>query len=151
MPGYPGLPGGAGLDRHGVSVDIPFLAALPIAWFALCLIWLIPTLGLLVTSFRPFQDVNTTGWWTVLSPPTGAAEYANSCAACHGQDGRALPAQDGGRTDLEGLEIELPVVVSVPDHHKRFRNREIDFCNDAFSREVSLQTFLLPFCRQTCP
>jgi alpha-glucoside transport system permease protein len=56
----------------------------------LCFIWLIPALGLLVTSFRPFQDVNATGWWTVLSPPQGAAEYNQSCASCHGSDGRAI-------------------------------------------------------------
>ena len=35
---------------------------------ALCIVWLLPTFGLLVTSLRPFQDINETGWWTVLSP-----------------------------------------------------------------------------------
>lgn len=58
----------------------------------ICLIWLIPTVGLMVTSLRPFQDVNDGGWWTVFSPPKGEAEYRASCAACHGQDGRKLPA-----------------------------------------------------------
>lgn len=60
----------------------------------LCVIWLIPTLGLLVTSIRPFQDVNDTGWWTVLSPPTGTAEYDQSCASCHGGDGRKVSGVD---------------------------------------------------------
>jgi alpha-glucoside transport system permease protein len=60
----------------------------------LCLIWMIPTLGLLVTSFRPFQDVNETGWWTVLSPPEGSAAYSQSCASCHGADGKAVPTAD---------------------------------------------------------
>ncbi len=58
----------------------------------LCVIWMIPTLGLLITSLRPFQDVNDTGWWTVLSPPIGAAEYNQLCAGCHGSDGRTVPS-----------------------------------------------------------
>lgn len=28
--------------------------------------WLIPTIGVLITSFRPAQDVANRGWWTVL-------------------------------------------------------------------------------------
>jgi alpha-glucoside transport system permease protein len=58
----------------------------------LCIIWLLPAIGLLVTSFRPFQEVTEGGWWTVFSPPRGQAEYTASCAECHGQDGRKLPA-----------------------------------------------------------
>jgi alpha-glucoside transport system permease protein len=60
----------------------------------LCALWIIPTLGLLVTSFRPFQDVNASGWWTVLSAPTGADEYQQFCSACHGSDGTALAQAD---------------------------------------------------------
>jgi len=32
----------------------------------ICLIWFIPTLGILITSFRQSQDIFTTGWWTVF-------------------------------------------------------------------------------------
>jgi alpha-glucoside transport system permease protein len=32
-------------------------------------IWLIPTIGLLVNSFRPASDVARSGWWTSLLPP----------------------------------------------------------------------------------
>jgi alpha-glucoside transport system permease protein len=31
----------------------------------LCLAWSLPTIGLLITSFRNRDDVNRTGWWTV--------------------------------------------------------------------------------------
>jgi alpha-glucoside transport system permease protein len=31
------------------------------------IIWLAPTIGLLVTSFRPRTDIQSTGWWEVLS------------------------------------------------------------------------------------
>ncbi len=65
----------------------------------MCIIWLVPTFGLLITSLRPFQAVNSSGWWTVLSKPTGAAEYEQYCAACHGTDGKLLP--DADLTDPE--------------------------------------------------
>ena len=35
----------------------------------ICLIWLIPTVGLLVSSFRQPDDIQTSGWWTVLPHP----------------------------------------------------------------------------------
>lgn len=55
------------------------------------LIWIVPTIGLLMTSLRPLQAINTTGWWTIFSPPIGSQEYKQSCAACHGLDGKTLP------------------------------------------------------------
>ncbi|HSP08297.1 MAG TPA: carbohydrate ABC transporter permease [Candidatus Dormibacteraeota bacterium] len=42
---------------------------LHIAVILLTLVWIIPTLGLLVSSFRPTFAIITTGWWTALSPP----------------------------------------------------------------------------------
>lgn len=65
-----------------------------IAIIATCMLWLIPTVGLLVTSFRPFQDVNRSGWWTVISPPMGSKEYRESCEVCHGRDGDLLAGAD---------------------------------------------------------
>lgn len=35
---------------------------------AIVFIWLLPTLGMLVNSFRPADDVSRTGWWTAFSP-----------------------------------------------------------------------------------
>ncbi len=79
-----------------------WLSGLPVhvVLIGLCLIWLLPTLGLLVTSFRPFQNINDTGWWEVLGPPTGQTAYTQTCAACHGTDGKLLPAADLTRPDL---------------------------------------------------
>src|SRR3990172_2373669 len=58
------------------------------------LIWVVPTLGLLVASLRPVQDTNTTGWWTVLSAPPGVETYQTFCASCHGWEGNEIPTAD---------------------------------------------------------
>jgi alpha-glucoside transport system permease protein len=58
------------------------------------LIWIVPTLGLLVTSLRPPEAVRTSGWWTVINTQNAGGPYAQHCAACHGADGRAIPQAD---------------------------------------------------------
>jgi alpha-glucoside transport system permease protein len=63
-------------------------------------VWVIPTLGLLVTSLRPVQAVNTTGWWTLLSAPPGTDLYNANCGSCHGADGRAIAAADLTNAEL---------------------------------------------------
>jgi alpha-glucoside transport system permease protein len=40
-----------------------------LALVAVCALWLIPSVGLLVSSFRPPNLVATTGWWTALRLP----------------------------------------------------------------------------------
>ncbi len=68
-----------------------FVNKLPInlVLIVLCLVWLIPTLGVLITSFRVKEDVRTSGWWTFLNvaKPAGSEEYTQYCASCHGEDG----------------------------------------------------------------
>ncbi|MFI8825635.1 carbohydrate ABC transporter permease [Streptomyces sp. NPDC053431] len=41
------------------------------SWIAvlIALLWTTPTLGLLLSSFRPENEVKTTGWWTVFGAP----------------------------------------------------------------------------------
>jgi alpha-glucoside transport system permease protein len=60
------------------------------------IIWIVPTLGLLVTSLRPPEAVRSSGWWTVFSPQGSGATgpYATYCAECHGDDGKAIPQAD---------------------------------------------------------
>ena len=40
-----------------------------IAALIIAILWTIPTFGLLVSSLRPAQLVNTTGWWTIFQNP----------------------------------------------------------------------------------
>ena len=32
----------------------------------ICLVWITPTIGLLITSFRPPESIKSTGWWSVI-------------------------------------------------------------------------------------
>jgi len=41
----------------------------------LCLLWLIPTIGLLVTSLRQPEAANTSGWWTAIASPLDATQW----------------------------------------------------------------------------
>ncbi len=44
------------LPLHGVVLGV-------------CFLWLVPTFGLLISSFRPPRLVSSSGWWTALRPP----------------------------------------------------------------------------------
>ncbi|HEV2029411.1 MAG TPA: carbohydrate ABC transporter permease [Candidatus Dormibacteraeota bacterium] len=44
-------------------------AVLHIVVIGLTVAWMVPTIGLLITSFRTPQDIANAGWWTALSPP----------------------------------------------------------------------------------
>ncbi len=63
---------------------------------AMVVVWLLPTLGVFVSSFRSRQAVRKSGWWTVLSKPLtpGQKEYAAACASCHGKDGKDVVTAD---------------------------------------------------------
>jgi alpha-glucoside transport system permease protein len=58
-------------ERSGTGRLARTLARGPLhlAVIAIALLWLVPTAGLLVSSFRPPNLVGRTGWWTALGSP----------------------------------------------------------------------------------
>jgi alpha-glucoside transport system permease protein len=68
----------------------------------LMVIWLLPTIGLLVNSFRDPQDVANAGWWTALLPPKdlGLEGYAT-----------VLARPDIGPAFVNSLFITIPATV----------------------------------------
>lgn len=58
----------------------------------LILVWVVPTLGVLITSFRPVELINTSGWWTFLSPQHSDTErftinnYVDAIVGYRGRD-----------------------------------------------------------------
>lgn len=76
------------------------IAALVIAFF-----WTIPTFGLLVTSFRPPADTQTTGWWTIFTNPEFTlSNYSAALTA----GGTTLTL---GESFLNSLAITIPATV----------------------------------------
>jgi alpha-glucoside transport system permease protein len=76
-----------------------------IAILAIIVLWLIPTIGVLVTSFRPEGLVDTTGWWTALAHPFRAGEWTfeNYTAA--------LDSGGFGNAFLNSLAVTIPSTV----------------------------------------
>jgi len=69
---------------------------------ALMLVWLLPTIGLLVNSFRSSADIAASGWWTALFPPAGLT--FDSYATVLGQT-------DIGNTFINSLFITIPATI----------------------------------------
>jgi alpha-glucoside transport system permease protein len=41
----------------------------------ICFLWIVPVIGLFITSLRDPDDVNTTGWWTVFRSPLDVTQW----------------------------------------------------------------------------
>jgi alpha-glucoside transport system permease protein len=63
-----------------------------------CAIWIIPTFGMVINSFRSLQDMGNAGWWTTLFPPHGftLASYQQVL-------------------QIDG--VPESILYSIPDHH----------------------------------
>lgn len=87
----------AGETRHWYS-RIPLHLVLVLV----SLVWLLPSVALLVSSFRPAADVNTTGWWTAFQLPLSFTleNYAE-----------VLTEESMGRSFLNSLFISIPSTV----------------------------------------
>jgi len=82
------------------------LSRLPLHLFLLtvALVWLIPTLGLFVSSFRPKQDLYSSGWWTLISHPSQAHFTLENYR-------RVLLREGMGRAFLNSFIITVPTTI----------------------------------------
>src|SRR5262249_6000089 len=79
-------------------------AGLHLVVLAICAVWLVPTVSLLVTSLRPAALLLTNGWWHVFTSP-GQLTFANYR---HVLGGGQL-----GRSFVNSLAIVVPVTVAT--------------------------------------
>ena len=112
----------------------------------IALMWLIPTLGLLVTSVRPPADVTSTGWWTVLG------ELFNTDWTIENYQ-RVIESDGMGNAFLNSLAVSIPATVipitiaafaAYAFSWMEFRGRQILFVVVVGLMVVPLQMALIP-------
>ena len=81
--------------RKGLTSPWASIAAVVIA-----VLWTIPTLGLLITSFRPEREVRNTGWWTVFTNPSFTLDNYDEVLF-------------GGSTDLSNYFVNS-IIITIP-------------------------------------
>jgi alpha-glucoside transport system permease protein len=113
-------------------------------------LWMIPALGVLITSFRNEDAVNTTGWWTALAHPFRAAEWTLENYE------QALDAGGFASAFLNSLAVTLPATAipiaiaafaAYAFSWMEFRGRYVMFVAVVGLLVVPLQMALIPILR----
>jgi len=116
----------------------------------IALVWMLPSLGLFITSFRPSQDVAYTGWWTVFEHPFNFTQYTMKNYV------DVITKQGMGRSFLNSLLITLPplfmalIVGSFAAYAfawMKFPGRRVIFVFLVALMVVPLQMTLIPILR----
>ncbi len=81
--------------------DIPLRLTIIIIAF----IWTLPTVGLLISSLRPQNDIQSSGWWTVFEHPFEATQWTLANYQ------RVLTTDAMGDAFLNSLLVTIPSVV----------------------------------------
>jgi alpha-glucoside transport system permease protein len=121
-----------------------------IAVIVIVVIWMIPTAGVLITSFRPEALVDTTGWWTVLAHPFQAGQWT--------LENYRLALDTGGFASafLNSLAVAIPATVipitiaafaAYAFSWMDFRGRYVMFIAVVGLLVVPLQMALIPILR----
>jgi alpha-glucoside transport system permease protein len=114
---------------------------------ALAIVWAVPTIGLLVSSFRPANLVATTGWWSAFVPPyqLTLSNYST-----------VLTTNNMAQAFLNSLVITIPATVmpiliaafaAYAFAWMRFPGRDLLFFSIVGLLVVPLQTTLIPILR----
>jgi len=121
-----------------------------IAILVIVVLWLIPTLGVLVTSFRVESFADSEGWWTILAKPLDTAQWTLDNYR------GALDASGFGNAFLNSLAVAIPATVipitiaafaAYAFSWMQFRGRFVMFVAVVGLLVVPLQMALIPVLR----
>ena len=134
--------GGVGGTRASWFVRITILVVIAL--------WLVPTLGVLITSFRDESVVNDTGWWTVFAHPFRMSEWTFENYRL------ALDSQGFQNAFLNSVAVAVPATVlpitiaafaAYAFSWMQFRGRQLMFVLVVGLMVVPLQMALIPILR----
>lgn len=121
-----------------------------IAILVIVVLWMIPAVGVLITSFRPENLVDASGWWTALAHPFRAAEWTLENYRS------AIDAQGFGNSFLNSLAVAIPATImpiaiaafaAYAFAWMDFRGRYVMFVLVVGLMVVPLQMALIPILR----
>jgi len=121
-----------------------------IAIIVVVALWLVPTLGVLITSFRPQAVVNTSGWWTVFGHLFDSSQWTFENYR------QTLDAQGFENAFLNSLAVTIPATVipitiaafaAYAFSWMEFRGRYVMFVAVVGLLVVPLQMALIPILR----
>ena len=120
-----------------------------IVLFVICLLWMIPAIGLLVTSVRHEDDADTSGWWTAVFNPFGSDWSL-------GNYSEVLNEGDMGSAFVNSLVVTIPATVipimiaafaAYAFTFMRFRGRDFFFILCVALLVVPIQVSFIPMLR----
>jgi alpha-glucoside transport system permease protein len=113
----------------------------------LCLVWLVPTVALFVSSFRTSADASSTAWWHAAQPPLRFTEQNYVAVLTTGGMGRAFANSLLITVPSVSLMVSLGAVAGYVLARMRFRGSRLVFVLLLGLAIVPLQTILVPVLR----
>lgn len=123
---------------------------LHIVIIAISLLWIMPSIGLLISSFRYRNDVLTSGWWTIFQHPFDFTQYSLENYI------QVITASGLGRAFLNSLIVVIPSTIipimlaafaAYAFARMEFRGRQILFVIVVGLLVVPIQMTLIPILR----
>lgn len=138
------------VEERGFLARILYRAPVRITVIAIAVLWLVPSLGLLVSSFRARDNILTSGWWTVFGSLLDRSQWTLDNYQS------VITAGGMGNAFLNSLAVAIPSTVipiaiaafaAYAFAWMEFRGRQILFVLVVALMVVPLQMTLIPLLR----